>query len=95
VVLAASCKELRQWDEAAAAAREAIRKKSDEVDARLVLTEVCAAIGDRISVQQLTQEVSTLLPDFSLSNWAETQPYRDLAVLERITADLRSAGLPS
>lgn len=26
-------------------------------------------------------------------SWAETQPYRDPAVLERITADLRSAGL--
>jgi hypothetical protein len=36
---------------------------------------------------------STLQPDFSLAKWAETQPCRNLAVLERISANLRSAGL--
>ena len=30
-----------------------------------------------------------------LAKWAETQPYKDPAVLERITANLRSAGLAS
>jgi len=29
----------------------------------------------------------------NVSQWARTQPYKDLAVLERIAANLRSAGL--
>jgi len=95
VVLAASCKEIRQWDEADAAAREAVRMRPDEIDARLVLIEVCRATGNERSAREFVQEVSTLRPDFSLSRWAETQPYRDPAVLERITANLRAAGLAS
>jgi len=95
VILAGSCKELRRWDEATAAAGEAVRKKSDDIDARLVLIEVCQATGNEGAARELGREVSTLQPDFSVSRWAEAQPYRDLAVLERISASLRSAGLAS
>ncbi|MGH8689398.1 MAG: tetratricopeptide repeat protein [Burkholderiales bacterium] len=95
MVLAASFKEIRQWDEATTAAREAVRMKADDVDARLVLIEVCRAIGNADAAQELVQEASKLKPDFSVAKWAETQPYKDLAVLERITANLRSAGLAS
>ncbi len=93
VILAASCKEKRQWDEAAAVAEQALRLKPDDIDARLVLIEVCRAQGKDSLAREFVQEVSTLWPDFSVSRWAETQPYRDVAVLERIAADLRSAGL--
>ncbi len=95
VILAASCKELQRWDEATAAAKEAMRKKSDDIDARLVLIEVCRATENEGSAREFAREVSTLRPDFSVSKWAETQPYKDLAVLERITANLRSAELAS
>jgi adenylate cyclase len=95
VILAGSCKEIRQWHEATAAAKEALRKKSDDIDARLVLIEVCRATGNEGSARELVREVSQLRPDFSVSRWAETQPYKDLAVLERITANLRAAGLAS
>ena len=95
VVLAASCKEIGQWDEAAAAAKEVVRMKPDDIDARLVLIEVCQATGNEGSAREFVREVSTLRPDFSVSRWAETQPYKDPAVLERITANLRSAGLTS
>lgn len=95
VILAASCKEIRQWDEATAVAKEALRMKPDDIDARLVLIEVCRATGNEGSARELAREVSTLRPDFSVSIWAEKQPYRDLPVLERITANLRSAGLAS
>jgi adenylate cyclase len=95
VVLAASCKETRQWDAATAAAREAFRKKPDDVDARLVLIEVLQATGNGDAARKLAREVAAMRPDFSVSGWAETQPYKDPAVLERITANLRSAGLTS
>jgi len=93
VVLAAGCKEIRRWDEATAAAKEALRLKSDDIDARLVLIEVCRATGNEGSARELAQEVARLRPDFSVSKWAEMQPYRDPAVLERIVASLRAAGL--
>ena len=93
VVLAASCKEIRQWDEAITAANSALRIKPDDIDARLVLIEVCGATGNEGSAPEFVREVSTLRPDFSVSKWAETQPYRDRAVLERITATLHAAGL--
>lgn len=93
VVLAASCKEIRRWDDATAMAKEAVRMKPDDLDARLVLIEVCQATGNEASAREFVQEVSALRPDFSVSRWAATQPYKDLAMLERITASLRSAGL--
>ncbi len=95
VVLAAGCKEIRRWDEATAAAKEALRMKPDDIDARLVLIEVSRATGNEGSAREFAREIATLRPDFSVSRWAETQPYKDLAVLERITANLRSAGLAS
>ena len=95
VVLAASCKEARQWDEATAAAREAMRMKADDVEARLVLIEVSHAIGNADAARELVQELSKLKPDFSVAKWAETQPFKDPAVLQRITANLQSAGLAS
>jgi adenylate cyclase len=93
VILGASSKEIRRWGEATAAAKDALRKKSDDIDARLVLIEVFRAAGDDGSAGELVREVSTVRPDFSVSKWAETQPYKDLAVLERITENLRSVGL--
>jgi adenylate cyclase len=92
-VLASSCKELREWDEAVRMAKELVRLKPDDVDARLVLIESCLANGDAAGARQLVDEVHKLQPDFSLQKWAERQPYRDPAVLARIVARLREAGL--
>ena len=95
VVLAAGCKEIRRWDEATAAAKEAMRIKPDDIDARLVLIEVGRATGNEGLARELANEVSALRPDFSLAEWAKTQPYRNPAVLERIVATLGAAGLAS
>ncbi|MBI2160510.1 MAG: hypothetical protein HYU25_09070 [Candidatus Rokubacteria bacterium] len=93
VVLAASCKEIRRWGDATAVAKEALRMRPEDIEARLVLIEVCQATGNEGSARELAHEVSALRPDFSVSRWAETQPYKDPAVLERISASLRSVGL--
>lgn len=92
-VLASSCKELHEWDEAVRTAKDVVRVKPDDIDARLVLIESCLATGDAAGARQLVDEVRKLQPDFSLQKWAERQPYRDPAVLERIVARLREAGL--
>ena len=93
LVLASGCKESGQWDAAAHVARDVVRMKPDDIDARLVLIESSLAAGDGVAARELGGEVRKLQPDFSLAEWAERQPYRDAAVLERIVARLREAGL--
>jgi adenylate cyclase len=92
-VLALSCKELREWDDAAKLAREMLRIKPDDIDARLVLIEAALGAGDGAAASQYAEEICKLQPQFSLAGWAERQPYRDPKVLERIVATLRDAGL--
>lgn len=94
-LLGASCKELGLWDEANKACQIALRKKPDDVDARLVMIEACAGAGNRDAAIAMAQEVAALRDQFTVSGWAKTQPYKDSEVLERIAATLRSAGLPS
>lgn len=93
-LLAASYKEMRLWREAGAACQEALRKKADDLDARLVRIEVNRASGDAAAARAIAGEVLGVKPDFSVSTWAGTQPYRDRGMLERISLALREAGLP-
>jgi hypothetical protein len=39
-------------------------------------------------------EIGRIDPAFSLARFAEGQPYRDPAFLDRLTSELRAAGLP-
>lgn len=93
VVLAASCKETRQWTDSVAAARQALSAKPEDIDARLVLIEDCLGQGDAAGARDYAHEVLKLQPDFSLARWAEGQPFRDAQVLQRIVGALREAGL--
>lgn len=93
-LLGASYKELHLWSEASAVCQEALRKRPDDLDARLVRIEVGDATGGETAARALADDVVALKPDFSVSKWTGTQPYRDPAVLERIVQVLREAGLP-
>ncbi|NIO40642.1 MAG: tetratricopeptide repeat protein [Burkholderiales bacterium] len=93
-VLAASYKEDGQLDNATAAAREALRLKPDDLDARLILIDAYQAAGRNARAHEIAQELLAIDPDFSLARWSELQPYREGAVLTRIVASLRRAGLP-
>ena len=93
-LLGASCKELRLWSEATAACQEVLRKKTDDLDARLVQIEIARSTGNDTAARALAAEVMEAKPDFSVSNWAATQPYRDAAVLALISRALCESGLP-
>jgi adenylate cyclase len=93
-ILAASYKEDGQLDKAAAAAREALRLKSDDVDARLVMIDAYRRAGRHERAREIAQEVLTIDPSFSLAAWSTRQPYREPATLTRIVESLRTAGLP-
>lgn len=93
LLLAASCKETGQLADAASVAKEVLRMKPEDVDARLVLIESSLAAGDSAAAREFADEIRKLQPEFSVSKWAERQPYREAAVLERIVARLGEAGL--
>lgn len=93
-VLAASYKEDGLLDKATTAAREALRLKPDDVDARLVMIDAYRCAGRHERAREIAQEVLTIDPNFSLAAWSTRQPYRKPATLTRIVESLRTAGLP-
>ncbi len=93
-ILAASYKEAGQLDNATAAAREALRLKPDDVDARFVLIGAYQAAGRHERAREIAEQVLAVNPDFSLAAWSARQPYREPATLTRIVESLRTAGLP-
>jgi adenylate cyclase len=42
----------------------------------------------------LAQDIIGIDPSFSLAKYAESQPYKDAEMLERLIESLREAGLP-
>ena len=94
-ILAASYKEYGQLDNATAAAREALRLKPDDLDARLILIDAYRSAGREARAQEIAQELLAIDPTFSLAKWSATQPYREPATLDRIAGNLRAAGLPA
>jgi tetratricopeptide (TPR) repeat protein len=92
--LAASYKEDGQLDNATAAAREALRLKPDDLDALLILVDAYQSSGRNARATEIAREIPAIAPDFSVEKWAATQPYKDLATLERISDSLLAAGLP-
>jgi hypothetical protein len=44
--------------------------------------------------RRVAQEILSIEPTFSISAYAETQPYKDSKTLESIVGALRDAGLP-
>ena len=93
-ILAASCLAAGDLDGATAAAREALRLKPDDLDARFVLIGAYQSVGREARAREIAREVLAIQPDFSLTRWAPMQPYRDPTTLERIVDSLRRAGLP-
>ena len=52
-----------------------------------------AALGRTEEARAAAQEVAKVKPEFNLADFAESQPYKDQKVLDRLIAQLSSAGL--
>ncbi len=83
----------RQPDDAAEAARGALDLAPENLETRVVLTAALAAAERPNEAREAAREVEDLKSEFSIEEFAKSQPYRDAAVLERLTDDLRTAGL--
>jgi TolB-like protein/Tfp pilus assembly protein PilF len=84
---------MRQYDEAIALAREAIRHRGDLTGAYRVLAVSAGMSGDAATAQMAIAELRRTQPNISLA-WAATQlPWRNEADREHFLEGLRRAGL--
>ena len=82
-----------RYEEAIAAAKEALNRDRDNLDALLVLAGANAALGQTEEAHGATREVLKVKPEFTLEEFAKSQPYKDPPTLERVITMLRGAGL--
>jgi tetratricopeptide (TPR) repeat protein len=80
-------------EEAIAAANEILNRNQDDLDALLILAYASAATDRMTDSRQTVREIIRVKPDFTLEEYAKSQPYRDTRILERIIQMLQMAGL--
>jgi adenylate cyclase len=79
---------------AVAAANDAIAAAPNDLVAQLVLTSAGVRADGPESTAPVVEEIGRIDPAFSVARFAEGQPYRNPEFLDRLTSDLRAAGLP-
>ncbi|MBT8489225.1 MAG: hypothetical protein KJO65_10425, partial [Gemmatimonadetes bacterium] len=92
--LATAYRDGGQVENSIATARQSLRMDPKERDALLVLCSDYQLAGRSDDARRIADDVRRRDPDFRLATYAEGHPYRDVAVLDRLTAALRAAGLP-
>jgi TolB-like protein len=80
-------------EEAIVAAKEVSKRDRDNLDALLVIAGANAALGQTEDAYGATREVLRVKPEFSLEEFAKTQPYQNPQTLEKVLAMLEKAGL--
>ena len=93
VVLATAYYGSGQYDEAIAAATEAVRADQNNLGAFLILAGANAALDRPETSKKAADEVRRIMPGFSLEKYAATQPYKDPATLDQVIRTLQKAGL--
>jgi adenylate cyclase len=79
----------RRYEEAVAT----LRKMKDVSEAARLLAASYARLGDAGEAARWKAQVLQKHPNFSLDDWAQTQPFRDPADLDHFVEGLRQAGL--
>ena len=83
-----------RFEEAIQAGQEGIAINQEEQDARLYKAAAHEALGQHDEAAKDVKTALESVPDFSLTAFARTQPYKDQAVLDGLLDLLRKAGLP-
>jgi TolB-like protein/class 3 adenylate cyclase len=63
-------------------------------ESRRLLSAALTQLGLLEEARKEAKLYLATIPHFRISHWVETQPYRDMAVRDRLLEDLRKAGLP-
>jgi tetratricopeptide (TPR) repeat protein len=80
-------------EEAIAALKKSLNGSPADLDAHLYLAAVCSELGRDTEAQAEAAEVLWINPKWSLEVWKQRIPYKEPAMLERVLAALRKAGL--
>ena len=91
--LAAAYYGSEQYEEAIAAAQEAIKSDQNNLDALLILAGASAALDRKEQAEKAASAIKTIKPDFTLETYAETQRYKDPQTLKQVITLLQKAGL--
>ena len=92
-ILASAYHGCDRHEEAITAALSSIELDNNNVDSNLVLAASSVALGRSDKAHRATEEVLKLKPEFNLKEFVETQPYKEQEDLDRLAAQLSSAGL--
>jgi TolB-like protein/tetratricopeptide (TPR) repeat protein len=80
-------------EEAIAVSKEVLKRDSDNLDALLVLAGAKAAMSLIEEAHRVAQEILRVNPEFSLEEYAQSQPYKEPQNLDRVITMLRKSGL--
>ena len=92
--LAAAYRDCGEVELSISAAKESLRLDPEKNAARLILCSDYQLSADHEQAQRLAEEIVNSDPKFRLSTYAERQPYKNQAALERVIESLRATGLP-
>jgi TolB-like protein len=92
-VLASAYYGCGRYENAVAAAQTAIQLESNDISPYVLLVAAHAALGRTEDAQRAAQQVLEIKPEFKLAEFAQAQPYKDTETLQRMLAQLESAGL--
>jgi adenylate cyclase len=82
-----------RYEEAMAAYKKALTRNPNILPAHLGLATIYSELGREEEARAEAAEVLRINPKYSLEVWRQRSPYKDPAVLERMLAALRKAGL--
>jgi class 3 adenylate cyclase/lipopolysaccharide biosynthesis regulator YciM len=93
-VLATAYRDCGEVELSISAAKESVRLDPEKNDARLILCSDYQLSADHDQAQRIAEEIINSDPKFRLSTYAERQPYKNQAPLQRVIESLRATGLP-
>jgi adenylate cyclase len=92
-ILASAFYGSERYEEAVAAAKTAIELDDSRVDPYLILAASNVVLNHSEEARWAAQKVLKLKPEFSLAQFAESQPYKEQRDLDRLIDQLKSVGL--
>jgi adenylate cyclase len=93
MVLATSAYFGNRFEDAVAAAEQALAIDQEDVDALVVLTAALVRLDRLEQAKGSAQKILQIRPEFRLKAYGSRQPYKDPKALERLLENLRKAGL--
>lgn len=93
-IFASICRAIGDFGQASRVAQAVTKANLQDIASRLILTSIEVKRGQRKAARDIAQEILAIDPSFSLSTFADGQPFRDVEFLNQFISELREAGLP-